>query len=290
MQMMSKLYMQCDTNTDFTNLINCLEHIQSWSNSNFLKLNNNKTKILAVSSSRYKAHKITQLNIMGETIEVESSVKNLGFILDDNLNMGKQINQICSQGYGMLRNLWKISKRVLDKQLRMQLVHSGILCRVDYCNSLYTSLPNTQTYKLQKLINAAARFILNIRGKDRFEHITPHLQQLHFLPVKYRTQFKNCLVAYKCINNDNNDAPSYLVELVSVRQPNPYRDLRRDSDIFLLDYKNPEAQDYRNRSFSYTAPNFWNNLPFSVRNSSSVDAFKSSLKTFYFTKWINEKN
>ena len=123
------------------------------------------------------------LKILGETIGVNNSVKNLGFILDENLEMSKQINLVCGQGYGMLRNLWKISKKVTDKNLRTQLVHSGILSKINYCNSLYALLPNVQTKKLQKLINAAVRFILNITGRNRFEHITPHLQSLHFLPI-----------------------------------------------------------------------------------------------------------
>merc|ERR1712183_417205 len=100
--------------------------------------------------------KIKQFNIMGETFQEEDSVKSLGFILDDKLNMNKQINHVCSVGYGMLRNLWKISKKVTDKTLRTQLVHSSILSRINYCNSLYTFLPKTQTKKLQKLINSSA--------------------------------------------------------------------------------------------------------------------------------------
>ena len=88
--------------------------------------------------------------------------------------MSKQINLVCGQGYGMLRNLWKISKKVTDKNLRTQLVHSGILSKINYCNSLYALLPHVQTKKLQKLINAAVRFIFNIAGRNRFDNITPY--------------------------------------------------------------------------------------------------------------------
>ena len=233
---------------------------------------------------------------MGEVIEVEGSVKNLGYIIDENLSMEKQINQVCSQGYGMLRNLWKISKKVTDRSLRTQLIHSGILSKVDYCNSLYTSLPKTQTKKLQKLINSAVRFIFNIKIRYNsrtdvyeHEHITPYLRQLHFLPIQYRAQFKLCLLTYKSIHNINNsnNSPLYLQELIDLRKPNDNQRLRIDNDKSLLAYKTPYPQEYRNRGFSFASPKHWNRLPASVRESSSVSTFKRHLKTFYFTQWTN---
>ena len=278
----AQLYMRCDQNTDFTNIIKCLEKIHQWSSYNCLKLNKEKTKILAVSSTSYQGQKITHLNIMGEKLKVETSVKNLGFYLDEHLTMSKQINYVCAQGYRMISNLWKISKKVVDKDLRTQLVHSGVLSKVNYCNSLYNSLPATQTRKLQKLINSATRFIFNIRGKQRYQHITPYLQQLHFLPVEYRSDFKVCLMVFKCFKENT---PAYLKELIKIRKPNPWQSLRKDSDGYLLDYETPATQNYKNRGFSYIAPKLWNVLPYSIRNSVSMEAFKSNLKTFYYNKW-----
>ena len=277
-----QLYMQCNEDTNFHHLTNCLEKIQSWTNNNFLKLNNDKTKILTVSTNSYKLFKIKELKIMGKLIQVQDSVKNLGFVIDNNLNMVKQINHICSQGYGMLKNLWKISKKVTDINVRTQLIHSGILSRTDYCNALYTFLPNTQLKKLQKLINSAVRFIFNIKGIDRRNHITPYLRELHFLPVHYRVKFKICLMVYKCINNQS---PCYLQNLIHLRIPCWHRTLRIDHDKLLLAYKAPYKQEYKNRGFSIASSRFWNTLPFHIRNSPSTTAFKVQLKTFYFREW-----
>ena len=222
---------------------------------------------------------------MGETIPVETSARNLGFIFDENLTMSKQINQVCSKGYWMLRNLWKISKKVTDRSLRTQLVHSGILSRVDFCNSLYVSLPKTLINKLQKLINASVRFILNITGKDRFDHITPHLQKLHFLPMEYRVKFKICLLSFKCVHGL---APMYLEELTELRKPNWERSyLRIDADNFLLALKSPSQQEYKNRCFSLLAPNYWNKIAYKVRQSQSVASFKRGLKTVFYTEWVD---
>ena len=55
-----QLYLQCNNDTDFNKLINCLEEIQHWTNDNYLKLNKEKTKILAVSSKTYKFDALQQ--------------------------------------------------------------------------------------------------------------------------------------------------------------------------------------------------------------------------------------
>ena len=262
-----------------------MEDIQNWTNNNYLKLNKQKTKIIALSSKTYKFDKIKQIRLFGEVIEVESSVKNLGFVLDETLSMDQHIKQVCCKGYMMLRSLWKISKKLTNRNIRIQLVHSGILSRIDYCNSLYTFLPKIQTKKLQKLINSSVRFIFNITGRDRRLHITPRLQELHFLPIEYRIKFKICLQVYKLLNSMS---PIYLQDLIKLRQPNPNRKLRIDSDKLVLTYVTPAKQDYKNRSFSFAAPNLWNTLPFFIRNSGTVSIFKSQLKTFYFSLWKKE--
>ena len=219
---------------------------------------------------------------MGETFQVENSVKSLGFIFDDKLDMNKQINHICSVGYGMLRNLWKISKKVTDKTLRTQLIHSSILSRINYCNSLYTSLPKFQTKKIQKLINASTRFIFNITGTNRFQHITPFLKQVHFLPIEFRIEFKICLIIYKCLYGNS---PTYLTELIKNKKPGTHRTLRIDLDRSLLAFSSTEKQTYKSRGFSHAAPTIWNRLPKYIRDSKNISLFKSNLKTYYYKKW-----
>ena len=61
--------------------------------------------------------------------------------------------------------------------------------------------------KLKKLLFAGARFMFNLRGIRRQLSITPFLQKLYFLPIKFRVDFKVGLMVYKCINNE---APEYL--------------------------------------------------------------------------------
>ena len=58
--------------------------------------------------------------------------------------------------------------------------------------------------KLQRLQNSAARIVSRTR---KYEHITPVLIKLHWLPIKFRIQFKVLLLVYKALNGL---APKYL--------------------------------------------------------------------------------
>ena len=61
---------------------------------------------------------------------------------------------------------------------------------------------------LQHVQNAAARLVLNLGFRD---HVTPALQQLHWLPVEYRIKYKLCALMHQI---DTGRAPQYLVDSV----------------------------------------------------------------------------
>ncbi len=55
----------------------------------------------------------------------------------------------------------------------------------------------------------------------KYDHITPILQSLHWLPIKFRISYKIVLLTYKALNGL---APAYLTSLLS--RYNPTRSLR----------------------------------------------------------------
>lgn len=152
-------------------------------------------------------------------------------------------------------------------------IYAFITSRLNYCNSLYFGLQSTLLRRLQLVQNAAARLLT---GTGRFDSIIPILADLHWLPIKYRIDFKILLLTFKIINNI---APSYLVELLSLYTPS--RALRSTGQLPLVQ---PGAwlKTRGDRAFATAAPKLWNNLPTTIRASESVQSFKSWLKTFLF--------
>ena len=65
------------------------------------------------------------------------------------------------------------------------------------------------------------------------------------------------------------------------------RNLRFDN-MLLIAPCHPKAKlkSYRKRSFQYAAPTEWNKLPLLIRESPSLDIFKTQLKTFLFKSML----
>ena len=263
----------------------CHKKIEEWTIQNYLKLNNKKTQFISLSTRNNIIDKISNIDLMGENITASSSAKYLGVWLDENLTMSKQISSVCSHGYMILKNLWKISNKLNSLELKKQLIHSCILSKLNFCSSLYYNLPKKQLRKLDKLLNASARFIFNICGSERRQHITPFLQKLHFLPIAYRSEFKLNLLVYKSFQGR---IPNYLAELIQPKITKSLRTTRKDDDITWLSKYPIEKTNYKNRGFRYSAPVTWNSLSQKVRESSTIQSFKSNLKTHYFNLWRNK--
>ena len=76
------------------------------------------------------------------------------------------------------------------------LTHAFISSRLDYCNVLYCGIAEGLLSRLQSVQNAAACLVT---GLGRREHITSVLQQLHWLPVHQRVQFKLATLVYRSL-------------------------------------------------------------------------------------------
>ena len=104
----------------------------------------------------------------------------------------------------------------MSNQSAISLIHAFITSKLDYCNSLLYGLSTIHINKLQRVQNAAGRLVTNT---PRICHITPILEDLHWLPIKYRIEFKIVLLTFKCLYGL---APQYLVDLIAVAAQSRY--------------------------------------------------------------------
>jgi len=84
------------------------------------------------------------------------------------------------------------------------LVVAFVLTCLDYGNATLVGLANQSLVKLQSVLNAAACLIFLSR---KFDHVTPLLRELHWLPFPERINYKLALLVFKCLNGL---APPYL--------------------------------------------------------------------------------
>ena len=250
--------------------------VSGWLSDNFLKLNDGKSEVILVGSPNHISNcknTLKFINLGSSNIKLASTVKNLGVIFDESLSFMTHITNCRKNSFLFLNNLRHI-RSYFSRSNFESIIHAFITSKLDYCNSLFTNLPNTSIAKLQSIQNYAARLILR---RGLYSHITPLLHELHWLPVCDRITFKVLLITFKVIHNSS---PLYLLSQLRFKT-NP-RNLRHH-DPLLLDIPRSRSARMGDRSFSTVAPKLWNPLPFHIRSAPSVTVFKSQLKEHLFT-------
>ena len=234
-------------------------------NTYFLKLNKTKTKILVLAPPNV----MSSIEIHGtfmdnKTIRFVSSAKNLGVWLDENLDFKTHICKVVSSCFMVLREIWKV-KTFLPKECLCTIVCSLVLSKLDYCNTLYYNINNSEHNLLQAVQNVAIRLIGGRFKYDRVS-ISPLFEQLHWLRIEERIVFKVCLIVHKCVWELVPEALKAMVEMSNLRALN------------LVEKKFRSA--YGKRAFSCAGPTLWTNLPLHIRLEDNINKFKKLLKSF----------
>ena len=190
------------------------------------------------------------------------------------MDLDSHIGNVCKTTYFQLRNISSI-RNVLSDDACAQLIHALVTVRVDYCNSLLYGLPDSSLFRLQKILNTAARILCRISKHD---HISSTLRDLHWLPIRQRITFKILILTYQAYHHT---APLYLCDMIT-----PYsnaRSLRSDNLLLIKPFEPaPRLKTYGEKCFQFAGPKEWNKLPFEIRTSASLSIFKCRVKTHLF--------
>jgi len=254
-------------------LSSVLDAVYSWLSVNRLVVNPAKTEYLLVGSKQQRTKILSSsVTFQGNILSPSQTVRNLGVNFDSDLTLTKHISSVCSSSYHVIRQLRQI-RSSLDHKTSVLLANALVSSKLDFCNSLYYGLPQSSTHRLQLVQNSLARVVCpHIK---RHDHISPTLRKLHWLPITSRITFKISLITYKTLHYKS---PSYLHSLLVPY--NPSRTLR-SSDKLLLTVP-PIKSSAGRRSFFFAAPTIWNSLPLSLRSSTTIQSFRSQLKTHLF--------
>ena len=215
---------------------------------------------------------IDSIGVGDADVKPAQNVRNLGSWFDKHMSMNVHVGKVCSKAFRGLYNIKQI-RNFLSIESTKTLVHAFVTSHLDYCNSLLFEIPQYQ--RLQRVLNTAARITC---FTPRCSHITPVLMHLHWLPIKFRVEFKIALLVYKALNRM---APDYIADLLE--KPDCSYQLR-SNDQGLLFIPKTRAKTLGNRAFAHAGPSTWNKLPYNIRNIKSIENFKSQLKTFLFKK------
>ena len=165
----------------------CTRDVMTWMENNKLACNTLKTEVVLFSSRYLRHDPISQVSVRRLTnLAIITSIRDFGVCLDHYL-MSSHVNRLCKSASFSIKRIGQICK-YLDALCTETLVHAFVTSKLDYCNSLLIGLPDKEISKLQRIQNAAARFVTRTRKTD---HISPILRKLHWLPVHKRIIFKS---------------------------------------------------------------------------------------------------
>ena len=130
----------------------CMSDVKACATANMLKLNDNKTELMLVTSKRTKhLHNLpTSITIGNSQITFKQSVKNFSFTLNCHLTMNAHVSNIVRKCYFELRRLASI-RRFLTTTATATLVSAFVLLRIDYCNTLLFGSTHDVTSHLQRM-------------------------------------------------------------------------------------------------------------------------------------------
>jgi hypothetical protein len=121
---------------------------------------------------------------------------------------------------------------------------------------------------LQRAQSALARVLTNTR---RTEHIRPVLEDLHWLPINHRNDYKlailTCKIRATC-------SPAYLKPFI--RNYVPSQQLRSSSMQLIM--TEATKTEIARLSFSQAAPSVWNCQPYEIRTAKTFERFTTSIQ------------
>ena len=161
-------------------------------------------------TSRQRAgQQIDTLDTKTVHIKTSDCVKSLGVLIDSTISFNQHVNNICKSSYYHIKALRHIRKLLSDDAART-VACAMVAVKLDYCNAVLYGSSSINIDKLQRVQNTLARVVSKTHQRD---HITSVLAHLHWLPVRYRIEYKIALLTYKALTIQQQQYLSELIRL-----------------------------------------------------------------------------
>ena len=267
-------FLPIDEHLAHKNLSVVTDRISKWMRQSFLKMNDSKTEIV-IFGKWSQCSKITTTSIeVGDTsVNISHKLIYLGILLDENLTLKSHILNKANRASYHLYRIRQIIK-FLDLPAKQTLISSLVMSHLDYANAIFVNLPNSSIYPMQWIQNQAAKLIMN---KHQLDSLTTIMVQLHWLPIRFRCEYKMLLHVYRCIKGQ---APEDLQQKLLLR--NPAQMTCSATECNFLQIPHNRSKMLADHGFSSAGPRLWNSLPLELRTAPSLSNFKKLLKIYLF--------
>ena len=198
---------------------------------------------------------------MGKELLPVPIVKDLGVIFDSKLSFNEHTIKTVSRCTSALKQISRV-KHAFRKDLLVTIINSIVFSKLYYCSSIWSNTSNSNIRKLQGVQNFAARIVC---GTRKFDHITPVLKNLRWIPVKSQLYLRDANLAFKIMTGQ---APGYLSSNFIFRGNVSGRMTRSSQQLHIPLFKTKSGQ----RTSSYRIVKLWNELSSSLKLSESLQS------------------
>ena len=151
-----------------------------------------------------------KLSLLGKELTPCDSVRDLGVYVDSHLSYDEHISKTVSSCVSHLCQINR-ANNVFDQRTPKLVINALVFSRLCYCSSVWSNTAKKNVNKLQLVQNFAAHIVAN---KGKYDHVTPILKSLNWLPVKDHLYFRDAVLAFKCMSEL---APAYLSDKLTRR-------------------------------------------------------------------------
>ena len=154
-----------------------------------------------------------------------------------------------------------MTRNKLTFNLTKCLIHALVFSRLQYCCSLFTTLPIHLLHRLETIQRRAVR-ILYKRKRRTMVSVSSLMHSLGWLKFRLVCKFRLLCITHRAIYRVN---PRYLANIITIRTD--YRPRRIGSNMML---NQPiTTRVYAESAFAVAAPKCWNALPADIRLTES---------------------
>ena len=224
-----------------------------------MKSNDDKCHLIVANTNN------VSVTMGSETIQASNSVKLLGVNIDNELNFNTHISNLCKKGNQKLHALARISKYLSKDKLKI-IMKTFIISQFNYCPLVWMFHNRTMNNKINRLHERALRIVYNDDNLT-FQEL---LDKDGAVSIHHRNLQKLAVEMYKV---KNKLSPEPILELFT-EQKNTH-DLRKKRQWQI---PNINTVSFGRDSLRYRGPLTWELLPDNIKESVSLDQFKSRIK------------
>ena len=157
------------------------------------------------------------------------------------------------------------------------IINSLVFSKLYYCSSIWANTSDTNIKRLQGIQNYTARIVCNIR---KYDHVSPALKSLKWIPVKSHLYLRVAFVAFKCMTGLS---PEYLSNKSISRGSISGRATRNAQKLNISLCKLATVQRY----FYCRIVSIWDTISPTLKLSQCVSSFKRNLNLDLLKKFLS---